>query len=102
MLARMGHEVECAHSAGEGLVKLQEWSPECVLLDLMLPDASGALILRKIRAEKLPVRVAVITAAGKNSPVLRQAMGYDPDIVFEKPLNHHDLRRWLDHITPAA
>jgi hypothetical protein len=66
----------------------------------MLPDASGALVLRKIRVERLPIKVAVITAAGKNSPTLRQALGYDPDIVFEKPLNYHDLMRWLDHATP--
>jgi CheY-like chemotaxis protein len=100
MLRRMGHEIECASSVGEALVKLDEWFPQCVLLDLMLPDASGALVLRKIRVERLPIKVAVITAAGKNSPTLRQALGYDPDIVFEKPLHHHDLIRWLDHVTP--
>src|SRR5689334_6074428 len=100
MLRRKGHEIECAKSVGEALVKLEEWSPECVLLDLMLPDASGALVLRKIRAERLPIKVAVITAAGKNSPTLKVALSYDPDIVFEKPLNHLDLLRWLDHAVP--
>jgi CheY-like chemotaxis protein len=95
MLRRMGHEIECASSVGEALVKLEEWFPQCVLLDLMLPDASGALVLRKIRLERLPIKVAVITAVGKNSPTLRAALGYDPDIVFEKPLQHKDLIRWL-------
>ena len=101
MLRRLGHEIVCAQSAGEGLVKLEDWSPQCVLLDLMLPDASGGLLLRKIRMEHRPIKVAIITAAGKTSPVLKQALGYEPDIVLEKPLNHRDLQRWLDHATPG-
>ena len=98
MLRRIGHEIECARSVGEALVKLEEWDPQCVLLDLMLPDASGALVLRKIRTERMPIKVAVITAAGRNSPTFRQALGYDPDIIFEKPFQYKDLIRWLDHI----
>src|SRR5256885_539280 len=64
MLRRRGYEVACVETVGAALVKLEEWMPRCVLLDLMLPDASGGLILRRIRQDKLPIRVAVITAAG--------------------------------------
>src|SRR4051812_10059467 len=96
MLRRLGHEVECVDSAGAALVKLEEWTPQCVLLDLMLPDAWGALILRKIRAERLPIRVAVISAAGGASPAMKQALSYTPDAVFSKPLDHDALKRWLD------
>jgi CheY-like chemotaxis protein len=98
LLRRVGHEVECAKTAGEALVKLEEWAPQYVLLDLMLPDASGGLVLRKVRNQQLPIKVAVITAAGKNSPIVRQAVGYDPDIVFEKPLIHKELLQWIDSI----
>ena len=82
LLRRLGHEVECVESAGAALVRIDEWQPNCVLLDLMLPDAAGGVVLRKIRAAKLPVRVAVITAAGNTSPVLKNALGYSPDAVF--------------------
>jgi CheY-like chemotaxis protein len=95
LLRRAGHDVECAASAGEALVKLEEWQPECVLLDLMLPDASGGLVLRKIRNEHLPCRVAVVTAAHQNSLILKQAVGFGPDVVFNKPLNFTKLRDWL-------
>src|SRR5207249_906869 len=94
LLRRLGHEVECVESAGAALVRIDEWQPECVLLDLMLPDAAGGVVLRKIRAAKLPIRVAVITAAGNTSPVLRNAMGYSPDAVFHKPLHYDELSKW--------
>lgn len=96
MVRRMGHEVECVESVGAALVKIEDWQPHCVLLDLMLPDAQGGLVLRKIRALNLPTRVALITAAGRESLVLKNANSYDPDAVFHKPLDHAALRDWLE------
>ena len=96
LVRRMGHEVECVETAGAALVKLEEWQPHCVLLDLMLPDAQGGLILRRIRTANMPTRVAIITAAGTESLVLKHAAVYNPDAVFLKPLDHDQLREWLD------
>jgi CheY-like chemotaxis protein len=96
MVRRLGHDVECVETAGAALVKLEEWQPHCVLLDLMLPDAQGGLILRRIRTSGMPTRVAVITAAGAESLVLKHAAAYNPDALFLKPLDHKQLREWLD------
>ena len=96
LVRRLGHDVECAESAGAALVKLEEWQPNCVLLDLMLPDAQGGLILRRIRASNMDTRVAVVTAAGSESLVLKHAAAYHPDAVFLKPLDHRQLREWLE------
>jgi DNA-binding response OmpR family regulator len=95
LLQRWGCEVECASTAGAALVRVDEWQPQCVLLDLMLPDAAGGVVLRKIRANKMPIHVAVITAAGEGSPVLRAARTYSPDAIFHKPLNFDEIRRWI-------
>ena len=98
LLRRLGHDVECADSAGAALVRLDEWKPQCVLLDLMRPDAAGGIVLRKIRADRLPVRVAVVTAAGHTSPVLKNALGYAPDALFHKPLDYRQLSDWLNDV----
>jgi len=98
LVRRLGHDVECVETAGAALVKLEEWQPDCVLLDLMLPDAQGGLILRRIRTSNMPARVAVITAAGAESLVLKHAAAYNPDAVFLKPLDHRQLREWLDTV----
>jgi CheY-like chemotaxis protein len=98
MVRRMGHEVECVETAGAALVKLEEWQPHCVLLDLMLPDAQGGLILRRIRTSGMHTKVALITAAGTESLVLKHAATYNPDAVFLKPLDHNQLKEWLDSV----
>jgi CheY-like chemotaxis protein len=101
MVRRLGHEVECVETAGAALVKLEEWQPQCVLLDLMLPDAQGGLILRRIRTSGMQIKVAVITAAGAESLVLKHAAAYNPDAVFLKPLDHKQLRLWLDEVNDS-
>jgi DNA-binding response OmpR family regulator len=95
LLQRWGCEVECASTAGAALVRIDEWQPRCVLLDLMLPDAAGGVVLRMIRANKLPIQVAVLTAAGETSPVLKNARHYAPDAIFHKPVNFQEIRQWI-------
>src|SRR5947209_5920293 len=56
----IGCEVRLASTAAEGLAQLEP-PPDCVILDLMLPDQGGEVILRKIREDRLPTRVAVCT-----------------------------------------
>src|SRR5689334_16293474 len=102
LLQRFGCEVECATTAGAALVRIDEWRPHCVLLDLMLPDAAGGVVLRKIRANHLPIQVAVVTAAGDTSPVLKSARSYSPDAVFHKPLDFAEIRRWITECAPGG
>ena len=56
-----GHEVLTAGTIRRGLERLTE-GPTLVLLDLNLPDGLGTTILRRIRQEKLPMLVAVLSA----------------------------------------
>ncbi|MES2130285.1 MAG: response regulator transcription factor [Pseudomonadota bacterium] len=69
-LAQNGYEVEHAASAGAGLSLLARAAPEhyaLVLLDLMLPDADGLEVCRRIRAQAVPrsnIPVVMLTAKG--------------------------------------
>ncbi len=44
-LTTQGHEVKYANSAAEGLNLFNEWSPDLIFLDLMLPDQNGIDLL---------------------------------------------------------
>src|SRR5688500_13845664 len=65
LLRRAGCDGRAAASAGEALLQIEGSLPTHILLDLMLPDAGGVVVLRAIRRRQLPVRVAVLTAAGR-------------------------------------
>ena len=95
LLVRASCEVRGAVSAGEALLLLEEWLPTHILLDLMLPDAGGIVVLRSVRRRNLAVRVAVVTAAGPTSDVLADAMRWQPDAVFHKPVHFKAVEAWL-------
>jgi DNA-binding response OmpR family regulator len=95
MLQRAGCAVHPASSAGEALLLLEELLPTHILLDVMLPDASGIVVLGAVRRRNLPVRIALMTGAGRWSDALTDAMRWDPDAVFHKPMVWSDIERWL-------
>ncbi len=69
------------------------WShPDYVILDLALPDGDGEAILRKIREEKLAIKVVITT--GYHEPERMTALdALRPDAVMHKPLDFSKLCR---------
>ncbi|MBY8885793.1 response regulator transcription factor [Streptomyces sp. PTM05] len=68
-LRRRGHEVEAAATGEDGLRVLDTFRPELVLLDLMLPGASGFEICRRIRdTRQLPI--IMLTARGDDIDIV--------------------------------
>jgi DNA-binding NarL/FixJ family response regulator len=65
-------------------------APECVILDLMLPDGNGEEILRKIRDENLPTRV-VIYSGIEDDERLKIIHSLHPDAFVRKPTIYDDL-----------
>ena len=89
-----GHETRSAATVADALDQLDAWEPDCVVLDLMLPDGSGAAVLRRVRTAGLPVRVVV--ASGAHGPVLEEAESLRPDAILRKPMDPARLTAWLD------
>ena len=90
---RNGLRVATAGTVAEGMAKLK-LLPDLLVLDLDLPDGSGAEILRRVRERGMPVRVAVITALAQ--PTLMDAvLKMQPDRFLPKPFDLKDLVAWL-------
>src|SRR5688500_6437854 len=95
LLRRAGCDVRAAASAGEALLQIEGSLPTHIMLDLLLPDAGGVVVLRAIRRRQLPVRVAVLTAAGPRSAAVTEAQQWDPEAVFFKPIRFAEIETWL-------
>jgi CheY-like chemotaxis protein len=94
LLRLRGLDVQPAATLGEAFAALA-WGPNCIILDLMLPDGTGTALLAHVRAQRLPARVAVVTATGEPD-MLEQVKRLRPELLLRKPINVKDLMAWLD------
>ena len=68
-LEKDGFDVLCAHDGGEGLEAFRLYSPDMILLDIMLPVMDGWSVLREVRK------------AGRTPVIMLTAKGETPDKV---------------------
>jgi len=90
-LAERGHAVQAAATAMDGLHQIVDWNPDIVLLDLGLPDMSGAEVAEVLRR-----------AEGFETTVFVAVSGHGPDRIppvfhghFIKPVDHDALGGFL-------
>ncbi|MDB6164031.1 MAG: DNA-binding response regulator [Xanthomonadaceae bacterium] len=62
-LSQSGYQVTSRHTAGDGLSEQRRASPDAIILDLMLPDASGLDVCTRLR-ESTGIPIIMLTARG--------------------------------------
>ena len=51
-LTRAGHAVRCAPDAEQAREMLVRWMPDLMLLDILLPDTEGYLLLERLKGDE--------------------------------------------------
>jgi two-component system phosphate regulon response regulator PhoB len=71
-MAKENWHLEAAKSGEEGLARLKQKPPDCVILDIMLPGMDGFRVLKKIRGEPglKGVPVIITTARGEEADIV--------------------------------
>lgn len=92
LFAHHGYQVQAARTA-TAAIRMLDWSPDFVLLDLMLPDGNGIVVLQRIREMNLSASVAIIT--GMQSGSFDVVLPLRPDRIFQKPVDFNALLEWL-------
>jgi DNA-binding response OmpR family regulator len=59
-LTSRGYDVTIARDGGEALARLQEATPDAIVLDAMMPVADGYEVLRRIREDEALAAIPVI------------------------------------------
>jgi len=65
-----GYEVISAETGKEGLAAIRK-DPDCIILDLMLPDLSGYKVCEAIRRQKRNVPILMLTAKSQDYDKIR-------------------------------
>jgi signal transduction histidine kinase len=100
LLAKAGnHEVEMSHDGPSALVKVQEFLPEVVLLDIGLPGLDGFQTAKRIRAvpEFRNIVLIAVTGFGQDFDRLKsKEAGFDKHLV--KPVEFSHVQELLADI----
>jgi two-component system phosphate regulon response regulator PhoB len=105
-LEKEGYQVRVAMDGEEAMVAAEERSPDLVLLDWMLPKASGVEVCRRLRArqETRNTPIVMLTARGEESDRVR-GLDIGADDYITKPFSMTELlarlRAVMRRIRPA-
>ena len=89
-LKQAAFQTETARTGQEALEKLARLTPATVVLDLHLPDISGATVLHTIRQEARLARTQVILATA--DAAMADSLDDQSDLVLIKPVSFSQLR----------
>lgn len=80
--------------------KVEQFEPDVILLDLMMPGLDGFEVCRRLKADPASRDIRVIIMTGDASPVnVRRALAAGAEMCLEKPL---DYRRLIDLLLGAS
>lgn len=96
-LEAAGHEVRVAGHGHEALEMARSDSPDLVLLDLRLPDASGLEVLERLRAQDNELPVILMTAYGSVRDAV-EAMRRGAYDYMQKPLDLEEVSLLIERV----
>ena len=92
LLRRQGWQVHAVTTISQASLYLDTHAPASIILDLMLPDGEGSVILDRVRRSGMPTKVTVTTAS-TDPDRLNRVRGLRPDALLTKPLDLAELLR---------
>ncbi|HEX6032012.1 MAG TPA: response regulator transcription factor, partial [Tepidiformaceae bacterium] len=90
-LEAAGYRVEGVADGGRAVAKVQEFRPEVVLLDLVLPNEDGVEICRRLRQTGSGVPIIVLSAVGDEQRKI-EALDAGADDYVTKPFSIEELK----------
>jgi DNA-binding response OmpR family regulator len=85
-----GYRVVIAENGKEGLHLVAREAPDCIILDLMLPDASGYQVCAQIRRQKIKTPIMMLTAKAQEYDKIR-GLEVGADDYLTKPFSVGEL-----------
>lgn len=102
-LQQAGYEVDISLTGQEGLAKVLNWHPQCLIVDVHLPDMSGYAICRRVR-QNLPEERMCIFLMSSPEATLDQGYGLrqGADYYLSQPLTAETLLQEVWGLLPDA
>ena len=87
-----GYDVIVASNGREAMQKIQEVTPDLIVVDLVMPDMNGFEMLRRIRSNKETMQTPVIVVSALQSQTdIEEAKASGADIYLTKPIKPEEF-----------
>lgn len=94
-----GYRVATAINGRQGLDRALEWTPDLILLDLMMPIMGGAATLEALQANPALSRIPVVLMSSLDEEAVRETCrGYRA--FLRKPFRMAEVLSLLDRLAP--
>lgn len=92
LMKKEGFDVAVAVDGEEALAKVASFSPDLVLLDVMMPKKSGFEVCEALRADpaRAGLQIVMLTAKGRDTEVAK-GLAIGADAYVTKPFSTKDL-----------
>ena len=90
VLKKVGFQIETASDGLEAGVKLSEFQPSLLILDLMMPNMNGFEVLKFLRSSQFS-SIKVIVLSGTGDDKLDKALSLGANIAMAKPYENDEL-----------
>lgn len=95
-LEQEGYETDCAYSGEEALEKFHKFPFDIILLDVMLPGASGTEVCHTIR-QKSMIPIIMLTAKSADEDKI-EGLTQGADDYLTKPFNVNELKARMKNL----
>ena len=103
LLAHEGYEVRAVGDGTEALDVLATWTPDAIVLDVMMPRLSGLSVCREVRADARSAGIPIILLTARTFDEDIQAVMELGAITFmNKPFNARQLLTELVAVVPDS
>jgi DNA-binding response OmpR family regulator len=100
-LEEEGHTVVCAADGIEGLEMSRSYDFDMIILDVMMPRLDGYELARKLRADKIPTPILMLTAKDSVQDIVH-GLDAGADDYLIKPFSFNELLARLRAVTRRA
>lgn len=103
LLQRAGYEVAVARDGDEALAQAERFSPDLVLLDVMMPKKDGYEVCRILRQDPRYERCKIVLLTAKGRDIDRaKGLAQGADDYLTKPFATRELLERVEHLLAPA
>ena len=100
IVADVGHEVDTACNGQEAIEKIQATTPDCLLLDMLMPVIDGIQVLETLESRGVKLPIIVLTADVQEG-LKDRCLELGVTMFLNKPVKQDQLQQALRDILPV-